>query len=123
MWPQVVASELQGVVLAPRGLSDATRIEMLEIYEDGVGVRWSKTLRPGDEREDLGWPDPGAFSLSDDLGTDYRMATGGGHAGPRTLRGLILYGPRVPQRAASMVVNFPEGTTRFDLASLIEPPS
>lgn len=81
------------------------KVQSLELYDDGVVLRWMRPERwmrmpdslVGDDNE---FPD---FSLSDDQGTDYE-AQGGGASGGLTLRGESVFMPGVPDETLVLMV-------------------
>lgn len=108
------ATELHGVLLGPRDEADGVRITSLELYSDGVVVRWS--ARRGTVGGDALGPEP-HLALSDDTGTAYEETGGGsGSGGSELTRGASEFVPGVPEAATRLVLRWPGGSTAFELS-------
>lgn len=94
------------LLVADRDAEADLKVQSLELYDDGVVLRWMRPERwwmrmpdslVGDDNE---FPN---FSLSDDQGTDYE-AQGGGASGGLTLRGESVFMPGVPDETRVLMV-------------------
>lgn len=95
-----VATRLAGIVVVS-----------IELYEDGVGVRWlSAPLPVSEEGEGLG-VEPLPLQIRDDAGTPYRQVGSGGSGNSAVLRGETLFVPAVSDTATSIDVTLDEGET------------
>ena len=88
-------AELRGVLLGPAEEVAGMRVVDLELYDDGVVVRWTAL-------ED----DEPALDLADDIGTSYEFMGGdwGSGSGSR-VRGEAEFTPAVPKRASRLRLN------------------
>jgi hypothetical protein len=82
------------------------KVQAVELYDDGVGVRWmiagpspEWSYDSGTDTDDH-WPH---FRLRDDLGTRFVPRTGHGGGGD-SYRGEMNFTPRVPEDASSLEV-------------------
>jgi hypothetical protein len=82
------------------------KVQAVELYDDGVGVRW---MIPGpspdwsydsDPDTDYHWPD---LRLRDDIGTRFVSRTGHGGGGD-SYRGEMNFTPAVPEGASTLEV-------------------
>lgn len=128
------------VVPAEPQPDEAIQVLGLELYDDGLAVRWGALpSEPGIDNAGLNpvqltsetfgafpsiLPDPfpetisedpgnplGLSEVSDDLGTTYEQAGSSGEA----IRGLAYFTPALPGEASWLEVHMTDGTIRFDL--------
>ena len=84
--------ELRHVLVGPAEEVSGTRVVTLELYDDGVVVRWTAL-------ED----DEPALELSDDAGTAYEFTSGGWSSGGKSrVRGENAFTPAVPEGASTL---------------------
>jgi hypothetical protein len=93
----VFAFDLRRVVIGPFEPVDRLRLVSVELYADGVALRWNLKTVPGRDLEDQ-LPE---FELHDDLGTSYalRRRRGGGDL---VIRGETYFSPAVPDEATRL---------------------
>src|SRR3954453_7584823 len=85
-------SELWGVLLGPAEDVAGTRVVILELYEDGIVVRW--TALENNEP---------ALDLADDIGTSYEFTGGEWRSGSGSrVRGESEFTPAAPERASRL---------------------
>lgn len=94
--------------------SRGARAQSVEIYEDGVIVRWVYPDVPGWAFDDDHDPEHPDFELSDDRGTQYvRVETMVG--GQAAYRGEDHYVPRVPDGVKELVLHGSGAAVRLAL--------
>jgi hypothetical protein len=110
-WPAFDERELRRVLLGPSEETGGFRVTSVELYSQGVVVRWS--ARGGEVGGAEPEPD---LVLSDDMGTVYEP-TGGGSAGggSELTRGEAEFVPAVPDEASRLVVRGPGGPVTLEL--------
>lgn len=131
---------LQRIVPAEPQPDEAIQVLGLELYDDGLAIRWGE-LPGGPSIDNAGLnpvqlasetfgafpsilPDPfpetiskdpgnplGLTDVSDDLGTRYEPAGSSGEA----IRGLAYFTPAIPDEATWLEIRITDGTIRFDL--------
>ena len=93
----MLGRELREVLIGPDAELGGLRVGCVELYDDGVVVRWSSV-------------EPDAFGvevmLSDDVGTDYEsLGRGAGGGGPRCrTRGEMTFAPAAPAEATCLML-------------------
>jgi hypothetical protein len=109
---------LRRVIRAQPQTDEEIRILALEIYEDGLAIRYALPSGLGEgpaSAEEAGFNPMGLMSLTlrDDLGTAYGISAGGA---AWTLGGISYFTPAIPADAAWLEVMTKAGVVRFDLA-------
>ena len=127
--PRCSRRELLRVVPGPARRVHGLRIACVELYDDGVALRWhsARDGHGGDEVarvwndvsiEMAGYDYPDPSKLSDDLGTRY-VGGGGPHTGidsGSVVRfGTAVFAPAVPDAAASLHVPVRDAVIDIDL--------
>jgi hypothetical protein len=100
--------ELLRVVEPPVERIDGVRLTSIELYDDGVIVRWHHTLPDAEKRETFGWDEDPDMphdiepDLEDDIGTRYHLE-GASYGGSDSHGwGDWEYGGRVPHGARTL---------------------
>ena len=101
----------------------AVKVQSVELYEDGVIVRWRShhdAPRVGEDTEDAFFKKVHAWTsecrLVDDAGTEYEVLGGHG-SGTGWWRGEITYIPGVPEEATYLdFIHGPDRRVRIDVA-------
>jgi hypothetical protein len=86
------------LIQTERWPQDPLFIQAVELYTDGVVVRWWG--KPGWWRKPLG--SRVSFTLSDDVATPYRKVSGGARENGRVARGEVCFVPCVPDSATAL---------------------
>ena len=118
--PECLCADLRRVVLGPPERHGGVRVTSVELYEDGVAIRWHMVrLAPGESGAVPSLPDEVEgvdaarraqepyFSVYDDIGTRYRFQSGGGGGGngrfsDRVRKGTQTFTPAVPAQASTL---------------------
>ena len=114
--PSFRGSVLRAVRPVEDGDLGHVRLLTVEIYEDGVIVRWvlPKVEFPVERDEPLVQV---SLSVSDDLGTDYQFVTGGWRgSGGAPIRGEAIYAPGAPVGARRLSITHEGASAGVDLA-------
>jgi hypothetical protein len=80
------------------------RIQTVELYADGVTVRWVRLAPEGRRQDRQSSIDRSPFTLVDDLGTAYRLVSGQSGGAEASERGHWDYMPQVPTQATSLTI-------------------
>jgi hypothetical protein len=94
------------VLPANLGLGAMTVIS-IELYDDGVVVRWLSAPPPSPSDFDL--------ALLDDAGTAYSPAGSGGYGNEHVLRGESTFVPSVPRAAKRLTLQLMGSAVTIDL--------
>ena len=105
------------LIVRPPHPSRAAVAQAVELYEDGVIVRW---MIPGPVPDwAFGDEDPSerlpGFSLTDDVGTSYRPAGGSSGGGDGGYRGEDRFVPAVPESAAQLQLHGADSVAVLEL--------
>jgi hypothetical protein len=101
------------------GEVDGRRVQAIcvEVWSDGVVVRWS--AEPGPAEAAFG---AGKWSVGDDVGTAYWRHAGGSHGNDGFMRNEADWRPAPPPEARHLEVTFHDGTEVRLRATLSLPP-
>jgi hypothetical protein len=106
--------ELRAVLIAPPEAADGTtRLQSVELYEDGLIVRWV-ALDYNYENAHAGGDvlDPD-IRVTDDVGTEYEWVGGSASANMVGCRGESEFMPATPSEATALTVAAGEWRNRF----------
>ena len=99
----------QAILLPPTGAAKSGfRVVAIDIYEDGIGLRWAAPAPPQPSRDDLdsdshhaALPD---IRLADDVGTKYFHDESGAGWNDDVMRGETIFGPPLSPNARHLTV-------------------
>ena len=99
-----VGIELRRVIpIASDDLGRGTRVVSVEIYNQGLIVRWLIAPPPDDLDDQVThFPHAPLFALSDDAGTHYNYLSSGGFGSSDATRGDELHRPAPPEEATAL---------------------
>lgn len=109
------------IVVDEEGQTGEWRIQAIDLFDDGVIVRWLRRdgapaeVPTGDEPM-TDWPRHPSFALHDDVGTDFVRHRGHGRGGGPTWRGETTFAPSVPGSARALTILSEDGPLVLDLS-------
>ena len=102
-WPDIGRGDLRRVVLGPAEEAAGVRIVAVELYPDGLVLRWTANDLP-------------ELAIYDDVGTPFEERDAeGDESGGRRVRGTTVFTPAAPDTATRLAIEVGGGRLEMEL--------